>query len=96
MSPDRGIVTRLPLASPSAFLTGQEELGAFRRSLFAAQEQHRAMLDAIQAGEGARAVSVAREHARLARRNLRIALDAAHEGGHRIAGLTLVSFDQAR
>ena len=34
------------------------------------QAQHRAMLEAIEARQGARAEALAREHARLARRNL--------------------------
>jgi hypothetical protein len=37
-------------------------------------EQHRAIIEALRSGEGALAESLAREHARLARRNLEIAL----------------------
>jgi GntR family transcriptional regulator, vanillate catabolism transcriptional regulator len=36
-------------------------------------EQHRAMVEAIEKREGTRAESIAREHARLTRRNLEMA-----------------------
>jgi len=60
----------LPFASPSAFLPDKAEIGAFRRSLRFAQEQHRELVNAIAAHEGARAEWIAREHARTARHNL--------------------------
>jgi GntR family transcriptional regulator of vanillate catabolism len=43
---------------------------ALIKTLGAAQEQHRALIDAIVNREGARAESLAREHARAARRNV--------------------------
>lgn len=60
----------LPFASPSAFLPDRADITAFRRSLRGAQEQHKTMIAAIAAREGTRAESIAREHARTARRNL--------------------------
>ena len=39
-----------------------------------AQEQHRSIVEAIQQREGARAESLAREHSRIARRNLQRAV----------------------
>jgi len=63
-------VTMLPFASPSAFLPDNAEIEAFSRSLEAAQDQHRQIVAAIAGREGARAEALAREHARLARRNL--------------------------
>jgi GntR family transcriptional regulator of vanillate catabolism len=39
-----------------------------------AQDQHRCILQAIEAREGTRAEALMREHARLARRNLELAL----------------------
>ncbi len=63
-------VTMLPFASPSAFLPNHAEMEAFSRSLDTAQDQHRQIVAAIAGREGARAEAVAREHARLARRNL--------------------------
>ncbi|MAQ83932.1 GntR family transcriptional regulator [Psychromarinibacter halotolerans] len=82
---------RLPLASPSAFLQGQEVVHDFRASLPRAQRQHRALFDAILAREGARAESLAREHARLARINLEYAMQAGPDIAERVPGLALVS-----
>ena len=43
--------------------------------LLLAHDQHRALIDAIERREGARAEALAREHARNAQRNLAEALD---------------------
>jgi GntR family transcriptional regulator of vanillate catabolism len=66
-------IVALPFASPSAFVLAQAALLDARQTLMIAQEHHRAILDAIAAGESGRAESVAREHANLAKRNLRAA-----------------------
>lgn len=66
----------LPFASPSGLVRAQAVLPASRVLLAVAQEQHRCLVEAIQAREGARAEALAREHARLAIRNLRLALDS--------------------
>ncbi len=66
--------TALPFASPSAFVHAQAEMSAHHRVLVIAQDQHRCILDAIAHREGGRAEALAREHARLARRNLDMAL----------------------
>lgn len=87
-------IYRLPLASPSAFLRGQEVVPAFRSSLTGAQVQHRAILDAISAREGARAEALAREHARLARQNLEYALSVDRDLSDRIPGLSLIDTGQ--
>lgn len=63
-------VTRLPFAAPSAFLPDRAFFIVHRRSLDRAQEQHRAIVDAIVAREGQRAEHLAREHARVARDDL--------------------------
>lgn len=84
-------VCRLPLASPSAFLSEQENVAAFRDSLFGAQAQHYAILDAIEAAEGTRAEHLAREHARLARQNLKLALTS--DRAFDVPGLALVEAD---
>lgn len=63
-------VTRLPFASPSAFLGVQVAHPASRAMLIVAQDQHWRVLEAIEAREGARAESLMREHARIALRNL--------------------------
>lgn len=82
---------RLPLAAPSAFLQSQTDVPEVRRSLYVAQAQHRAILDAIDGREGARAEALAREHARLALRNFDHVLNQpAHKAAH-IPGLALVT-----
>jgi GntR family transcriptional regulator, vanillate catabolism transcriptional regulator len=68
-------VMHLPFASPNAFLQVQSEAPQSRPILVLGQDQHRALLEAIGAREGARAEALAREHARLARRNLGIVLE---------------------
>ncbi|MEQ9039062.1 MAG: GntR family transcriptional regulator [Silicimonas sp.] len=83
-------VNRLPLASPSAFLNEQELIPDFQASLTIAQSQHRAILDAISRGEGARAEGLAREHARLARRNLEYVASKKSSFEGRLPGLALV------
>ena len=64
----------LPFAGPSAFVLTEAELPESREVLVVAQSHHRALIDAIERREGARAESIGREHARLARFNLDIVL----------------------
>jgi GntR family transcriptional regulator of vanillate catabolism len=67
-------VAALPFASPSAFVLMQSELPESHRVLYLAHAHHRGILESIEGREGARAEALAREHARLARHNLEIAL----------------------
>jgi GntR family transcriptional regulator of vanillate catabolism len=60
----------LPFASPSGFVATQAAVPRARDLLLVAQDQHWQIFEAIEAGDGARAEAVAREHARVARRNL--------------------------
>lgn len=83
--------TRLPLASPSAFLQGQETVPDFREGLKIAQSQHRAIFDAILRHEGARAEALSREHARLARQNLDYVINTNPSLAERVPGMALVS-----
>lgn len=69
--------TALPFASPSAFLDDQSRQAELIKTLAAAQAQHRAIIEAITNREGFRAESLAREHARAARRNVEFLL--SHE-----------------
>lgn len=64
----------LPFASPSGFVGVQANTAKARDMLIVGQDQHRQVLDAIGNREGARAEALVREHARLAKRNLREAL----------------------
>lgn len=64
----------LPFASPNGFVMAQATLPAARDVLIVAQEQHRAVIEAIEARQGARAEAIMQEHARIAHRNLQLAL----------------------
>ena len=63
-------VKSLPFASPSAFVFRKRDPDAVARSLVTAQEQHRAIVDALAARQGSRVEALAREHAGIARLNL--------------------------
>lgn len=84
-------INLLPMASPSAFLGVQESVPDFYASLSRAQNQHHAILDAIEAREGSRAEALLREHARLARRNLNFLKDADPIVATRVPGMLLVA-----
>lgn len=64
----------LPFASAGAFVMLQAVLPEAQAMFAIAQDQHRCIAQAIEAGEGARAEALMREHARLAHRNLEYAL----------------------
>jgi GntR family transcriptional regulator of vanillate catabolism len=66
-------VEAVPFASPSALLESHVQ-SEQREILLIAQHQHRAMIEAIEDGHGARAEEVAREHARISQRSLDLAL----------------------
>lgn len=83
-------VSRMPFAGPNAFLRVQAAVPAFRASLGAGQMQHRAIVQAIEAREGARAEALAREHARLAKHNLVLAM-ADRTLAPEVPGLRLVT-----
>jgi GntR family transcriptional regulator, vanillate catabolism transcriptional regulator len=68
-------VLALPFAPPSALLRIHAALPESWEILLVAQYQHHALIDAIGRREGARAEAIAREHARIARRNLDLALE---------------------
>lgn len=64
----------LPFASPNGFVLARSTGTQARDGLVVAQAQHRAVVQAIEQREGARAEALLREHARLAHDNLRAAL----------------------
>jgi GntR family transcriptional regulator of vanillate catabolism len=82
---------RLPFASPSAFLDAQAASQKFKQSMLIAQSQHRDLLEAIEAGEGARAEFIAREHARLALKNLKYVMNHDRSLMEKVPGLSLVA-----
>jgi GntR family transcriptional regulator of vanillate catabolism len=65
----------MPFAHPSGFVMAQGQRGDARVLFILAQDHHRSVVEAIRNREGSRAEAVMREHARLAARNLRLAMD---------------------
>ncbi|GKY86644.1 GntR family transcriptional regulator [Sinisalibacter aestuarii] len=82
-------VKSLPFASPSAFVLGHATSAATHRTLVMAQTQHRAIVDAIESREGARAEALAREHARIARENLETNRNGS-DSGQPLPGMALI------
>ena len=82
-------VVALPFASPGALLASQAALTREHEVFVVAQHQHRAMLEAVGAGHGARAEEIAREHARLAMLNLELVL-ASEPALERLPGAPLL------
>jgi GntR family transcriptional regulator of vanillate catabolism len=83
-------ILSLPFASPSAFVLAQAELPESRAILVIAQDHHRGLVEAFERREGARAEALAREHARVARRNLEIVL-RNREVLERMPGASLIA-----
>jgi GntR family transcriptional regulator, vanillate catabolism transcriptional regulator len=79
----------LPFAAPGAMVLAQAELPESREILVIAQSHHKAILEAFRRRDGARAEDVAREHARIARRNLEIAV-ANQDALDRVPGSSLI------
>jgi GntR family transcriptional regulator of vanillate catabolism len=87
-------VLALPFARPSALLMVHAALPESWEILLVAQHQHHALIDAISRREGARAEAIAREHARIARRNLDVALEN-RDLLERVPGSTLLRLPAA-
>jgi GntR family transcriptional regulator of vanillate catabolism len=65
----------LPFAGPSAFVMAQAVLPESRDILIMAHRHHLGLIEAIERGQGARAESLGREHALLARANLEVVME---------------------
>jgi len=79
----------LPFASPNGFVLLRATGPHARDTLVVAQQQHHSVVEAIVQREGGRAESVMREHARIAHRNLREALQT-HQGLQQLPGARLI------
>jgi GntR family transcriptional regulator of vanillate catabolism len=89
-----GIVS-LPFAAPSAaFVFTEAELPESREVLLVAHYHHRALIEAIERREGARAEAIGREHALLALRNLEIVLSHREVLEH-VPGARLIALPQS-
>lgn len=70
-------VVSLPFASPNAFVLAQAQMPGAFDLLKVAQAQHHDIVDAIEARSSARVEALVKEHARIARKNLTLALAQA-------------------
>jgi GntR family transcriptional regulator, vanillate catabolism transcriptional regulator len=87
-------IVSLPFAGPSAaFVISEAELPESREILVIAHRHHSNLIESIERGEGARAESLAREHAQLALTNLEIAL-RHREVLQRMPGASLLTLPQ--
>jgi GntR family transcriptional regulator of vanillate catabolism len=82
-------VASLPFASPNAFVLVQAKIPGSFDILRIAQHQHHDIVEAIEARAGSRAEALAREHSRIARKNLELALRNADALGG-MAGAALI------
>jgi GntR family transcriptional regulator of vanillate catabolism len=81
----------LPFAAPSAMVFARSKLPNASEMFVIGQEQHHAILEAIENRQGTRAEALAREHARLARRNLETVL-ADETIQNCVPGASLIKF----
>lgn len=79
-------VVSLPFASPNAFVLAQAKIPDAFDVLKIAQSQHHDIVDAIEARAGARVEALVKEHARMARKNLELALRHADAFDHIVGG----------
>jgi GntR family transcriptional regulator of vanillate catabolism len=75
------LVQALPFASASALVPSPASAPQRLRLLNFAHQQHHLLVEALEAGQGSRAEALAREHADIARRNLRLILEAGDAEG---------------
>jgi GntR family transcriptional regulator of vanillate catabolism len=86
-------IMSLPFASPSAFVLAEAELPASREILVLAHRHHEALIEAIERRQSGRAEALAREHARLAGRNLEIVVEH-RDVLNRLPGASLIALPE--
>jgi GntR family transcriptional regulator, vanillate catabolism transcriptional regulator len=79
---------KIPFAAPESLVFTDADRE--QSTSFVAAEQHRAIVEAIEQREGARAEALAREHSRISRRNLEIAFRST-EISKRLPGVALIA-----
>jgi GntR family transcriptional regulator of vanillate catabolism len=79
-------VVSLPFASPNAFVLAQAGIPDAFDLLKIAQLQHHDIVDAIEAHAGVRVEALVKEHACIARKNLRLALSHGDAIGNVVGG----------
>lgn len=84
----------LPFASPSGFVGVHTHNAAARDMLVVAQHQHRQVLEAIERREAGRAEALMREHSRIARHNMQLAL--REPGAFQMPGVKLIRSEPSK
>jgi GntR family transcriptional regulator of vanillate catabolism len=82
-------IVSLPFASPNAFVLMQAKIPGSFDILKLAHAQHHDIVDAIEARSSARVEPLVKEHARIARKNLELAMRNTDALGH-LVGATLI------
>jgi GntR family transcriptional regulator of vanillate catabolism len=82
-------IVSLPFASPNAFVLMQAKVPGSFEILKIAHAQHRDIVDALEARSSARVEPLVREHSRIARKNLNLALQNVDVLGH-LVGANLI------
>lgn len=81
---------KLPFASANAFVSAQALLPRRHGLLVFAHAQHHHLVEALEAGQGARAQAIGEEHAQNAKQNLRLALALSSDARTNVPGLALI------
>jgi GntR family transcriptional regulator of vanillate catabolism len=81
-------ICKIPFAAPEALVFGLADRE--QSTAYVAAEQHRAIVEAIENREGARAEALAREHSKISRRNLEFAF-RSKEIAKRLRGAALIT-----
>ena len=80
---------KIPFAAPEALVFSPADYQ--QSTAHVAAEHHRAIVEAIENREGSRAEAIAREHSRIARRNLEAAFRKHKDGSGRMPGAVLLT-----
>jgi GntR family transcriptional regulator, vanillate catabolism transcriptional regulator len=88
-------LTSLPFAGPSAMVFARSKLPRAAELITIGQEQHHAILHAIESRQGTRAEAISREHAQLSRRNLETVLSGDSTILSCVPGASLIRMDTA-
>ena len=84
---------KMPFAAADALVSGQASVPTAQKILLFAHAQHRRLVEALEAGEGVNAQSIAEQHAHGAIRNLREALELSRKPKQSIPGLSLIELN---
>ena len=84
---------KMPFAAADALVSGQASVPMAQEILLFAHAQHHRLVEALEAGEGVNAQSVAEQHALGAIRNLREALETSGKAKESIPRLSLIELN---